>query len=131
MRYVLVSFPEIESFMEHSQWERCIACVSTDGHPCPDHTYAVPEDLYNHVKHGECDNPEIVEIVEAVGKKCSYSEGTGIVVGYQQDYVGDVWAIIHRFDNLGWQMVDGEDTILLPQDAPSYWYIRFDELVIE
>lgn len=45
-KYVLVSFPEIQDFMEHPRWNECIFCMDIEGHPCEDSTYAVPEDLY-------------------------------------------------------------------------------------
>lgn len=48
-KYVLVSFPEIQYFMEHSRWSECILCQEIEGHPCEDSTYAVPEDLYYQV----------------------------------------------------------------------------------
>lgn len=48
-KYVLVSFPEIQYFMEHPRWSECIFCIEIEGHPCEDSTYAVPEDLYYQV----------------------------------------------------------------------------------
>lgn len=39
--YVLISWPEIQDFMEHERWEECIFCQEIEGHPCPDSTYAV------------------------------------------------------------------------------------------
>ena len=48
-KYVLVSFPEIQYFMENSRWSECIFCNEIEGHPCEDSTYAVPEDLYYQV----------------------------------------------------------------------------------
>ena len=49
MKYILVSFPEIQDFMDHKRWSECIFCTEIEGHPCPDSTYAVPEDLYEEV----------------------------------------------------------------------------------
>lgn len=49
MKYILVSFPEIQNFMDHKRWSECIFCTEIEGHPCPDSTYAVPEDLYEEV----------------------------------------------------------------------------------
>lgn len=37
--YVLISWPEIQDFMEHERWEECIFCQEIEGHPCPDSTY--------------------------------------------------------------------------------------------
>ena len=48
-KYILVSFPEIQDFMEHPRWSECVFCIEIDGHPCEDSTFAVPEDLYNEV----------------------------------------------------------------------------------
>lgn len=47
--YVLISWPEIQDFMEHERWEECIFCQETEGHPCPDSTYAVPVNLYKEI----------------------------------------------------------------------------------
>lgn len=49
MTYRLVSWPEIQDFMEEERWGECVFCTEIQGHPCPDCTYAVPEDLYNKV----------------------------------------------------------------------------------
>lgn len=48
-KYVLVTFPEIQYFMDHSRWDECIFCIEIDGHPCPDGAYMVPESLYKEV----------------------------------------------------------------------------------
>lgn len=49
IKYVLVSFPEIQYFIEHPRWNECIFCMSIEGHEVEDSTYAVPEDLYNEI----------------------------------------------------------------------------------
>lgn len=43
----MVSWPEIQDYMEHPRWNECIFCTEIEGHPCPDNTYMIPEDLYN------------------------------------------------------------------------------------
>ena len=48
-KYILVGWPEIQDFMMSPRWEECIFCTEISGHPCPDSTYAVPEDLYNEI----------------------------------------------------------------------------------
>lgn len=48
-KYILVTFPEIQDFMDSSRWNECIFCQETEGHPCPDNAYMIPEDLYNEV----------------------------------------------------------------------------------
>ena len=48
--YYIISWPEIQEFMDHSRWGECIFCEHIKDHPCPDTTYAVPVDLYNEVK---------------------------------------------------------------------------------
>ena len=45
-KYILVTFPEIQDFMEHPRFGECIFCESIEGHPVESSTYAVPEDLY-------------------------------------------------------------------------------------
>lgn len=49
MKYILVTFPEIQYLMEHERWNECIFCIEIEGHPCPDSAYMVPESLYNEV----------------------------------------------------------------------------------
>lgn len=48
-KYVLVSFPRIQDFMEHPRWNECVFCQEIEGHPCERSTFAIPEDLYNEV----------------------------------------------------------------------------------
>lgn len=48
-KYVLVTFPEIQDFMDHERWCDCICCIEVKGHPCPDSVWMVPESLYNEV----------------------------------------------------------------------------------
>lgn len=48
-RYVLISWPEIQEYMDHPRWSECIFCQEIEGHPCPDSTYAVPESLYEEI----------------------------------------------------------------------------------
>ena len=45
-KYILVSWPEIQEFMDHPRWSECIFCMEIEGHPCPDSSYMVPESLY-------------------------------------------------------------------------------------
>lgn len=46
IEYIMVSWPEIQDFMEHERWSECVFCSEIEGHPCPDSTYMVPKDLY-------------------------------------------------------------------------------------
>lgn len=48
-KYILVSWPEIQEFMEHPRWNECVFCIQIEHHPCESSTYAIPEDLYNEV----------------------------------------------------------------------------------
>jgi len=48
-KYIMVGWPEIQDFMEHPRFEECIFCCTTEGHPCPDNTYMVPEFLFKEV----------------------------------------------------------------------------------
>lgn len=45
-KFILVTFPEIQDFMEHERFEECIF-INDD--KVPDSSYMVPEDLYNEV----------------------------------------------------------------------------------
>lgn len=40
-KYILVSFPEIQYFMENERWNECVTGI--------DGNYFVPENLYNEV----------------------------------------------------------------------------------
>ena len=51
-RYILVEWPEIQTFMDHPRWGECIFCTEIVGHPCPDNSYMVPESLYKEVNNG-------------------------------------------------------------------------------
>lgn len=51
-KYVLVEWPEIQTFMDHPRWSECIFCMEIEGHPCPDNSYMVPESLYKEVNNG-------------------------------------------------------------------------------
>lgn len=47
--YKIVTWPEIQLFMDHPRWKDCLFCQHINGHPCPDCTYAVPEEVYNEI----------------------------------------------------------------------------------
>ena len=49
MNYKLVSFPEIQAYMDHERWDECMLCISTDAENTSSNDYAVPEYLYNEV----------------------------------------------------------------------------------
>ena len=51
-RYILVEWPEIQTFMDHPRWSECIFCMGIEGHLCPDNSYMVPESLYKEVNNG-------------------------------------------------------------------------------
>lgn len=55
-KYILVSWPEIQSLMDHPRWDECLLCLETYEEEVEveignisDQTYAVPEDLYYEV----------------------------------------------------------------------------------
>lgn len=48
-KYVKVTFPETQNFMDHPRWSECIFCMEIQDHPCEDSTFMVPESLYNEV----------------------------------------------------------------------------------
>lgn len=49
IKYIMVTWPEIQEYMHHPRWEECIFCSSLRNHPCPDSAYMVPEDLYEEI----------------------------------------------------------------------------------
>jgi hypothetical protein len=55
-RYIMVSWPEIQDYMEHSRWEECIFCQEIEGHPCPENSYMVPESLYEEIQLKDLDD---------------------------------------------------------------------------
>ena len=48
-KYILVSWPEVQLFMNHPRWSDCIFCMDIEGHPCLDSSYMVPEEIYKEV----------------------------------------------------------------------------------
>lgn len=48
-RYLMVTWPDIQNFMDNERWNECIFCMPIKDHPCPDSTYMVPESLYDKV----------------------------------------------------------------------------------
>lgn len=62
MNYKLVSFPEIQAYMDHKRWDECMLCISTDAENTSSNDYAVPEDLYNEVNG--IDKPELKTLLE-------------------------------------------------------------------
>lgn len=50
-KYIMVSWPEIQEFMNHERWNECIFCQQIGEHYVPDCTYMIPEDLYNEIKN--------------------------------------------------------------------------------
>lgn len=49
MKYVLSTWPEVQKFEDHPRWNECIYCIAIEGHPVPDYSYMIPEDLYDEV----------------------------------------------------------------------------------
>lgn len=48
-KYIMCTFPETQLFMDHPRWGECIFALEITGHPCPDSTFFIPEDIYNEV----------------------------------------------------------------------------------
>ena len=48
-KYILVSWPEVQLFMDHPRWSDCIFCMDIEGHPCLDSSYMIPEEIYKEV----------------------------------------------------------------------------------
>ena len=47
-KYILVSWPEIQLFMNHPRWSDC---MDIEGHPCLDSSYMIPEEIYKEVNN--------------------------------------------------------------------------------
>lgn len=50
-RYVMVTWPEIQDFMDHPRYKECYMCESLDENNSAISTYMVPEDLYEEVTY--------------------------------------------------------------------------------
>jgi len=48
-KYILVTWPKFQVFMEHPRWSECIYCYEIEGHPCETGSYMIPESLYNEI----------------------------------------------------------------------------------
>lgn len=118
-KYVMVTFPEIQDFMEHERWGECIFCQAIDGHPCPDSTYMVPESLYEeHIP---------AEIKEYIGKTFIVEGQEAVLVGYNsEDCEGD--CIVGFKSDMGWTGFDDSDVILSDEEFETYWYVPWEEL---
>lgn len=89
--YIMVSFPEIQDFMEHPRWNECIFCQSIEGHECPDSTYMVPKDLYEGIESYafakdnlgkySCTKVEKLKLLDIVMKILSLNIWTAIWAG--------------------------------------------------
>lgn len=122
-KYVMVTFPEIQDFMERERWGECIFCQAIEGHPCPDSAYMVPESLYEQVT-GEMGAP--IEVIEHLGEVFTIEGEKAVLIGYTET---DNYDCIMGFESdKGWTELDEFDTILLDKTFRSYWYIPWDEL---
>ena len=77
----MVTFPEIQDFMEHERWGECVFCQAIEGHECPDSTYMVPESLYDKV-FGEAN---VREILKHIGETFIVEGQEAVLVGYAED----------------------------------------------
>lgn len=50
-RYVMVTWPEIQDFMDHPRYKECYMCESLDENNSAISTYMVPESLYEEVMY--------------------------------------------------------------------------------
>ena len=125
-KYIMVTFPEIQDFMEHERWGECIFCQAIEGHECPDSTYMVPQSLYEEVIGGI----NIKEIREHIGEIFMVEGQKAVLVGYASDIpdTPDKDCIVGFDSDTGWEGFDGSDTILYGKTFQSYWYIPWEEL---
>lgn len=121
-KYVMVTFPEIQDFMEHERWGECIFCQAIEGHECPDSTYMVPESLYEEVI-GEAN---VREILKHIGETFIVEGQEAVLVGYAEDT--DMDCIVGFDSDTGWVGFDEFDTIVYGKTFQSYWYVPWDDL---
>lgn len=119
----MVTFPEIQDFMEHERWGECIFCQAIEGHECPNSTYMVPESLYEEVIGGVNSR----EIREHIGETFIVEGEKAVLVGCAD---GDSYldCIVGFESDKGWVGFDESDTILLDKTFQSYWYVPWEEL---
>lgn len=114
----MVTFPEIQDFMEHERWGKCIFCQAIDGHPCPDSTYMVPESLYEeHIP---------TEIKRCIGETFIVEGQEAVLVGYNSESCEN--CIVGFRSSMGWTGFENSDVILSDEEFETYWYIPWDEL---
>lgn len=121
-KYIMVTFPEIQDFMEHERWGECIFCQAIEGHECPDSTYMVPESLYEEV----IGDINLKEIRRHIGETFMVEGQTGVLVGHTDN--PDMDCIVGFDSDTGWERFDEFDTILLDKTFQSYWYVPWDDL---
>ena len=116
--YVMVSFPEIQDFMEHPRWNECIFCQSIEGHECPDSTYMVPKDLYEGIE-------SYAFAKDNLGKTFLYEGREVKVVGHSDEDI-----IVEYLDcDMGWSELDDNDVLLIPADVTgSLYYVGPEDL---
>lgn len=122
-KYVMVTFPEIQDFMEHPRYGECIFCQSIEGHECPDSAYMVPEDLYNEVRR----NFSLIEFVrDNLGKVFMYKDYKVRVVGYGYD---DIIVELMEDYGYGWEYLDDDDVLYMEADKTGrFYYVGPEEL---
>ena len=100
----MVTFPEIQDFMEHERWGECIFCQAIEGHECPDSTYMVPESLYEEV----IGDINLKEIRRHIGETFMVEGQTGVLVGHTDN--PDMDCIVGFDSDTGWEGFDEFDT---------------------
>ena len=119
-KYIMVTFPEIQGYMEHERWGECIFCQAIDGHPCPEGTYMVPESLYN--------KNIPTKIKECIGETFIVGGQEAVLVGCNlEDCEGDYCIVGFRSDG-GWTEFNDSDIILSDEKFETYWYVSWEEL---
>nr|DAW84546.1 MAG TPA: hypothetical protein [Caudoviricetes sp.] len=139
-KYIMVSFPEIQEYMEHPRWNECIFCQSITGHEVPDSTYMVPEDLYTFVLSQKC--------------KCNYDSNCSSAKEFAEKHLGEIFiyndyrdsmleVIIEGYleDSLiisfvdeeegklyGWTNLDSADILLRESPNEYFFYIGIEDL---
>lgn len=98
-KYILVSWPDVQTYMGHPRWNECIFCKEIPGHSCPDCSYMIPEDLYNEI------NEEDEIIYSNLGKiviSDDYATIEGVKYFYDTDNMsrGDIVVIYDPYNNI-------------------------------
>lgn len=100
MNYKLVSFPEIQAYMDHERWDECMLCISTDAESASSNDYAVPEDLYYEINRTnkyelkdlpdeihEANKAELKDLLEEAANLINIASSVIVSEAYNKDMI--------------------------------------------